>query len=66
MIGTDVSALAGELAGSAAVWISSPAVVTANLIHAARVPASALDGRVAVPETRWVTGESALASDARK
>lgn len=29
-------------------WISSPAVVTRNLLHAARVPASALDGRVAV------------------
>ena len=29
-------------------WISSPDVVTGNLIHAARVPASALDGRVAV------------------
>lgn len=30
------------------IWISSPDVVTANLIHAARVPAAALDGRVAV------------------
>jgi nucleoside-diphosphate-sugar epimerase len=29
-------------------WISSPDVVTTNLIHAARVPASALDGRLAV------------------
>ncbi len=29
-------------------WISSPDVVTRNLIHASRVPASALDGRVAV------------------
>ena len=29
-------------------WISSPGVVTRNLLHAARVPASALDGRVAV------------------
>lgn len=29
-------------------WISSPAVVTRNLLHAAAVPASALDGRVAV------------------
>lgn len=29
-------------------WISSPAVVTRNLVHAARVPASALDGRVSV------------------
>jgi nucleoside-diphosphate-sugar epimerase len=29
-------------------WISSPAVVTANLLHAAAVPAPALDGRVAV------------------
>jgi D-erythronate 2-dehydrogenase len=29
-------------------WISSPDVVTANLIHAARVPAAALDGRLAV------------------
>jgi nucleoside-diphosphate-sugar epimerase len=29
-------------------WITSPDVVTANLIHAARVPASALDGRLAV------------------
>jgi nucleoside-diphosphate-sugar epimerase len=29
-------------------WISSPDVVTGNLIHAARVPAPALDGRVAV------------------
>lgn len=29
-------------------WISSPGVVTSNLLHAARVPASALDGRVAV------------------
>lgn len=29
-------------------WISSPDVVTRNLIHAARLPASALDGRVAV------------------
>ena len=27
-------------------WISSPDVVTANLIHAARVPAPALDGRL--------------------
>lgn len=30
------------------VWISSPDAVTANLIHAARVPASALEGRLAV------------------
>ena len=29
-------------------WVSSPAVVTRNLLHAARLPASALDGRVAV------------------
>ena len=29
-------------------WISSPDVVTANLLHAARVPAAALDGRLAV------------------
>lgn len=29
-------------------WISSPDVVTANLIHAARMPTAALDGRVAV------------------
>jgi nucleoside-diphosphate-sugar epimerase len=29
-------------------WISSPDVVTSNLIHAARVPASALHGRLAV------------------
>src|SRR5260221_2128012 len=29
-------------------WISSPDVVTRNLIHAARLPAAALDGRVAV------------------
>jgi D-erythronate 2-dehydrogenase len=29
-------------------WISSPGVVTRNLLHTARVPASALDGRVAV------------------
>lgn len=29
-------------------WISSPAVVTGNLLHASRVPASALDGRLAV------------------
>ena len=29
-------------------WISSPDVVTANLIHAARVPASALDGALSV------------------
>ena len=29
-------------------WVSSPAVVTRNLLHAARVPAPALDGRVAV------------------
>jgi nucleoside-diphosphate-sugar epimerase len=28
------------------VWISSPDVVTRNLVHAARVPASALDGRL--------------------
>lgn len=32
----------------ARLWITSPDVVTANLIHAARVPASALDGRRAV------------------
>jgi D-erythronate 2-dehydrogenase len=30
------------------VWISSPDAVTRNLVHAARVPASALDGRLAV------------------
>jgi nucleoside-diphosphate-sugar epimerase len=30
------------------IWVSSPAVVTANLIHAARVPAAALDGNVTV------------------
>ena len=29
-------------------WISSPDVVTANLVHAARVPAAALDGQPAV------------------
>jgi len=29
-------------------WISSPDVVTGNLIHAARVPASALEGRLAI------------------
>jgi nucleoside-diphosphate-sugar epimerase len=29
-------------------WISSPAVVTRNLLHAAGIPASALDGRVSV------------------
>ena len=29
-------------------WISSPLVATGNLLHAARVPASALDGRVAL------------------
>ena len=29
-------------------WITSPEVVTNNLIHAARVPASALDGNLAV------------------
>lgn len=29
-------------------WISSPDVVTGNLIHAARVPAAALDGALAV------------------
>jgi nucleoside-diphosphate-sugar epimerase len=29
-------------------WISSPDVVTGNLMHAARVPAAALDGRLAV------------------
>jgi nucleoside-diphosphate-sugar epimerase len=29
-------------------WVSSPDVVTRNLLHAARVPAGALDGRVAV------------------
>lgn len=29
-------------------WISSPDVVTANLIHAARVPAAALEGRPAI------------------
>src|SRR5207249_3507084 len=29
-------------------WISSPDVVTTNLIHAARVPAAALDGDLAV------------------
>ena len=29
-------------------WISSPAVVTRNLLHAMTVPASALDGRLAV------------------
>jgi nucleoside-diphosphate-sugar epimerase len=29
-------------------WITSPGVVTRNLLHAMRVPASALDGRVAV------------------
>jgi D-erythronate 2-dehydrogenase len=29
-------------------WVSSPDVVIANLIHAARVPATALDGRLAV------------------
>lgn len=30
------------------IWVSSPAVVTSNLLHAARLPASALDGDVAV------------------
>jgi D-erythronate 2-dehydrogenase len=30
------------------IWITSPGAVTANLIHAARVPAAALGGRVAV------------------
>jgi hypothetical protein len=30
------------------VWISSPDVVTRNLVHAAGVPASTLDGRLAV------------------
>ena len=30
------------------VWISSPGVVTRNLLHAARVPASALDRRLAL------------------
>jgi nucleoside-diphosphate-sugar epimerase len=30
------------------VWISSPDVVTRNLVHAVRVPASALDGRLAL------------------
>ena len=30
------------------IWISSPEAVTANLIHAARVPASELDGRRSV------------------
>jgi D-erythronate 2-dehydrogenase len=29
-------------------WISSPNVVTRNLVHAARVPAAALDGRLAL------------------
>lgn len=29
-------------------WVSSPAVVTRNLLHAVRVPAAALHGRVAV------------------
>jgi hypothetical protein len=29
-------------------WITSPGAVTRNLLHAMRVPASALDGRVAV------------------
>jgi D-erythronate 2-dehydrogenase len=29
-------------------WITSPGVVTRNLLHAMRVPASALDGRLAV------------------
>lgn len=29
-------------------WITSPGVATANLLHAARVPASALEGRVAL------------------
>jgi nucleoside-diphosphate-sugar epimerase len=29
-------------------WISSPDAVTANLLHAARVPAAALDGRLAL------------------
>jgi nucleoside-diphosphate-sugar epimerase len=29
-------------------WVSSPDIVTRNLLHAVRVPASALDGRVAV------------------
>jgi nucleoside-diphosphate-sugar epimerase len=29
-------------------WVTSPGVVTRNLIHAARVPASAMDGRTAV------------------
>jgi len=29
-------------------WISSPDVVTANLMHAAHIPASTLDGRLAV------------------
>lgn len=30
------------------IWVSSPAVVTSNLVHAARVPTSALDGDVSV------------------
>jgi nucleoside-diphosphate-sugar epimerase len=30
------------------IWISSPGAVTGNLLHAARLPASALDGRIAV------------------
>ena len=48
------------------IWISSPDVVTANLIHAARVPATALDGRVAVnlPGLTVTPGEM-LASLAR-
>ncbi len=30
------------------IWITSPGAVTGNLLHAARLPASALDGRIAV------------------
>jgi hypothetical protein len=30
------------------IWITSPAAVTHNLIHAARLPAPALEGRLAV------------------
>lgn len=44
-------------------WVTSPAVVTANLIHAARVPAAALDGNVTVSLPGLsVTPEQMLAS----
>lgn len=54
-------------------WVTSPAVVISNLIHAARVPAAALDGNVTVslpglsvtPEQMLASLEHVAGSDAR-